>query len=86
MAAFEQKLIQIEWLGAHCEIAISLARPLFPRSIPVKFDAVAVAIAKVNRFAHTMVGCTFQRNAGAKYSSQRIREFGARRICDCKMI
>ena len=33
-----------------------------------------------------MVGCAFERNAGAKYSSQRIREFGARRIYDRKMI
>ncbi len=84
-----KKIIQVEWLGYHREIAgwVCVAR-LITRPIPGKLccHAVAVRVAKINRFAHTMVGSTFERNAGAKNSSQRIREFGARRIRDRKMI
>ena len=64
LTAFEQKLIQVEWLGAHREISISLARPLLSRSVPVKFHAVAIRIAKVNRLTHSMIGSSFERNAG----------------------
>ena len=63
LTAFEQKLIQVEWLGAHREISISLARPLLSRSVPVKLHAVAIRVAKVNCLTHSVIGSSFERNA-----------------------
>ena len=79
-----KKIIQVEWLGYHREIAGWCAWPLITLPDPIKPHAIAVRVAKINRFAHTMVGSTFERNAGANNSSQRIREFGAGGICDRK--
>ena len=81
-----KKIIQVERLGYHREIAGWCARPLFTRPIPVELDAIAVGIAQVKSFAHAVIRCTIQRNAGTHESSQRIGQFGARRICDRKMI
>ena len=55
LPAFEQKLIQIEWLSAHCQIAISVARPLFPRPIPVQLHTVSIRVAKVNCLTHSVI-------------------------------
>src|ERR1051326_2404987 len=62
------------------------ARPLIRRTIPIKFDAIAIRIVQVNRFADAVVRRAVDLDAVIEQSLERRGEFGAGWVKNRKMI
>jgi hypothetical protein len=75
-----QQTVEIERSGEHGQSPIRQMRPLLARTIPIQFYTVLVRIAQVKSLAHSVIGRTIERDAGAYDSPKRITQFGAGRI------
>ena len=81
-----KQFFKVEGRGDHGKIALRCARPLRFRAVPVKLDAIAVRVAKIERLADAMVGSAFERNVGENQATKGVGEFGARGIDDGEVI
>src|SRR4051812_39838228 len=61
----------------HRELAFSIAGPLRLGTVTIKLDSVFVGIAKIERFAHAVIGCAVQLDTRLNDAAQRIAESGA---------
>jgi hypothetical protein len=77
---------RVERLGDHAELALRGARPFGFGAIPVKLDAVAVGVAKIECLADAVVGGAFEWNVAADKAAEGVGELGARRIHDGEVI
>lgn len=83
---FAQKVLQVERVRVHGEVALGVARPLVLRAVPIKFDAVVVGIAEVEGLADTVVGGAFEGNVVRDEPAERIGECGAGGVEDREVI
>jgi hypothetical protein len=60
---FLQQPIQIQSLREHFNPAVRRARPFFARTIPIKFHAIIIRVAQIERLAHPMVRGPLKFNA-----------------------
>jgi hypothetical protein len=77
-----EEIVEIEPTREHRKAAAGIARPFVSRSIPIKFDAVLVGIAQVQRLADAVVAGAIEVNACAAHAVQRVGKRGACRIED----
>src|SRR6266480_7710393 len=56
------------------------AWPFILRPVAVEFDAVAIRVAQVNGFTHTVVGCTLKGTSVVEEALERARQFSPVRI------
>jgi len=75
---FAKQALQIETACVHGQLTAVVTRPKFARPVAIELDAVVVGIAQINRFAYPVIGCAFERDAGAQDTAQR---GGQRRTC-----
>ncbi len=69
-------------LREHRKLAVSRARPLLLRTIPIELDAVLVGIAQVQRFADAVIAGAVELDPGADHPVQRVRQRRPGRIED----
>jgi hypothetical protein len=65
---------------ASTEFTIGGPRPFFARSIPIKFEAVFIRIAQIERFADAVVRRAIERNARALEAKQSVSQLSTRGI------
>ena len=64
------------------EAAVSLARPLLARPVPLELEAVLLGVAEVKRLMRAVVRCTLERPPGLDETPECIAERGSRRVAD----
>jgi hypothetical protein len=85
-AGFLEQVAQVEPACEHRKPAVGGVRPNFARPVSVKFDAVFIGIAQIERFADAMIGSAVERNVGRDQPPQYIGKPRARRIENGEMI
>lgn len=74
---FAEERIEVKEAGVHGELAGGVAGPLLGCAVTIQLDAVAVGIAKVERFAHAVVGRALELKASGPDASEGVGERGA---------
>ena len=81
-----QQATQIQMAREHSEAAISRARPLFLRPVPIELHTVVVGVVEIDCFADTVVCRAFERDAGLLDPPHGGSQLGSCRIQDSDMI
>ena len=77
---FFQQRIQIQRSRKHRQTSVPIVRPLLLGSIPIKFHAVPIGVAQIQRFAYAMIGLALQLDAGLDQAAKCVGQFGSRGI------
>ncbi len=78
-----KEIVEIELAREHGKATVWIARPIRRLPIPIKFYAVLVGIAQVQRLADAVVASGIETNARAAQPVQRIGKRCACGIEDC---
>ena len=70
----------------HCDAAIRRPRPRLPRAVPVEFDAVAIRVAQVERFADAVIGGAFEGYSRFDEPAQGVGQRRPRGVNYCNVV
>ncbi len=79
---FLEQRFQIERSRTHVQPPVRSPGPLLLGPVPIKFDAITIGVAEIERFAHAVVRCAFESNACLNQTAQGISKFRAGWIND----
>ena len=75
-----QKRREIQACIAHRQLPCLVARPILRRTVPVKFDPIAIGITEINRLRHAMIGRPIQTYTGIDRAAQNAPQCGTIRV------